>query len=135
MAYSSIVITAPSSTEEGSVVPMSTGVTNITADSHLFKVELFAVRDIYEVPTPEERIGSLNAHIGAGQSQVVSGTFIMPAWDVIVLVMVYKYINYWDFDILATKVVSLGIPVPEYKGTIIKKELEYDESRKAIPVY
>jgi len=27
------------------------------------------------------------------------------------------------------------VPVPEYRGTIIKKELEYDESRKAIPVY
>ena len=27
------------------------------------------------------------------------------------------------------------VPVPEYKGTISKKELEYDETRSTIPVY
>ncbi|GAI70343.1 unnamed protein product [marine sediment metagenome] len=27
------------------------------------------------------------------------------------------------------------VPVPEYKGKISKKELEYDETRRIIPVY
>ncbi len=130
-----IEITAPDSAAEGSVVPISTEVTNITADSCLFRVELYAVRDIYEVPAPDERIGSLEVVIGSGQSQVVSGTFIMPAWDATVLVMVYRFINYWDYDNLATKVVSVEAPVPEYKGSIARKELEYDETRSIIPVY
>ena len=113
MAYSSISITAPNSAKEGAVVPISTKVTNISAYSLLFRVELLAVKDIYAVPAPEERIGSLEVVISSGQSQVVSGTFIMPAWDTIVLIMVYRFIDYWDFDVYATKVVSLEVPIPE----------------------
>ena len=111
MAYSSISITAPSNAKQGVVVPMSTTVKNISANSLLFRVKLYAVRDIYAVPAPNEIIGTVEVVIGSGQSQVISGTFIMPAWDTIVLVMVYRFINYWDFDDYATKVVSLEVPV------------------------
>ena len=139
MALSSISITAPSSAEEGKRVSVSTRVTNISADSRLFRVRLYAVRDIFAVPAPEERIGSLEVRIGSGEFQVISGSFTMPAWDSNVLIMVHRFVDFWDFDSSATKVVSLesAAPsgVPEYKGTMIKKELEYDGSRKAIPVY
>lgn len=137
--FSSISITAPSSAEEGQRVSVSTRVTNISANSRLFRVRLYAVRDIFEVPDPEERIGSLEVVIRSGQSQVVNGSFTMPAWDTNFLVMVHRFIDFWDFDNYASKVVSLEVvepPVePEYKGTMIKKELEYNESRRAIPVY
>ncbi|GAJ04971.1 unnamed protein product [marine sediment metagenome] len=108
--YSEIIsITAPSSASEGEQVPISTEVKNISAYSLLFRVDLFAVKDIYEVPTPEETIGSIEVAIGSGQSYVVSGMFIMPAWDANIVVKVYRFIDYWDFDTYATKVVSLVV--------------------------
>ncbi len=108
MVYSSISITAPSNAEQGVVVPISTEVTNISAYPLPFRIDLYAVKDIYAVPTPEETIGSLEVTIGSGESQVVSGTFIMPAWDTTVVVKVFRFIDYWDFDGYFTKVVSLG---------------------------
>ena len=112
MAYSSISITAPSNAEQGVVVPISTEVTNISEYSLPFRIDLYAVKDIYAVPTPEEVIGSLEVTIGSGESQVVSGTFIMPAWDTTVVVKVFRFIDYWDFDGYFTKVVSLGATPP-----------------------
>ena len=120
MAYSSISLTTPSSATEGERVSVSTKVTNVSADSRFFRVNLYAVRDIYAVPTSEETIGSLEVVIGSGQSQVVSGSFIMPAWDAIFLVMVYRFDDYWDFDNYAAKVISVEVPVPEYPDTDIK---------------
>jgi len=109
MAYSSISITAPSNAEQGVVVPISTEVTNISEYSLPFRIDLYAVKDIYAVPTPEEIIGSLEVTIGSGQSQVISGTFIMPAWDVSIVVKVHRFIDHWDFDTYSTKVVSLAV--------------------------
>ena len=77
MSYSSIAITAPDTAEQGAVVPMSTVVTNITGNSLPFRVDLYAVRDIYAVPTSEETIGTVGVVIGAGQSQLINGSFIM----------------------------------------------------------
>ncbi len=134
MPYSSISITAPVFSEEGSVVQMSTEVTNITATSRLFRLELFAVKDIYEVPTPEEKIGSLTVNIAGGQAQVVSGTFIMPAWDAIIIVMVYLFINVWDFDNYATHTVSWIAPPGTISGEITKTEIEVDSHQTSPPV-
>lgn len=131
MSYSSIAITAPDSAEQGAVVPMSTKITNITAVPRLFRIKLYAMRDIYEVPTSEETIGTVEVVIGSGQTQEIRGTFIMPAWDAIVLIMVYRFVDYWDFDVYATKVVSL---VGGLAGSLIKKELEYAGITKALPV-
>ncbi|GAI65262.1 unnamed protein product [marine sediment metagenome] len=108
--YSEIIsITAPSSAREGEQVPISAEVMNISAYDLLFEIRLYAMRDIYEVPAPEEKIGTIEVTINSGQSQVISGTFIMPAWDTTVLVMVYRFIDHWDFDVLGTKVVSLVV--------------------------
>ena len=133
MIYSSIAITAPDTAEQGAVVPMSTVVTNITANSLKFRIDLYAVRDIYAVPASEERIGSLEVVIGGGQSQTVSGSFIMPAWDAIVLVMVYLFINYWDFDNYASMAVSLIVPgIPT--GIITRTEIAVDSVQTVPPV-
>ncbi|GAI64335.1 unnamed protein product [marine sediment metagenome] len=108
--YSEIIsITAPSSASEGEQVPISTEVKNVSAYSLLFRVDLFAVKDIYEVPTPEETVGSLEVAINSGQAQIISGMFIMPAWDANIVVKVYRFIDYWNFDTYATKVVSLVV--------------------------
>ncbi|MBA7563548.1 hypothetical protein ES708_05207 [subsurface metagenome] len=107
MAYTDIVITAPDSAEEGEQVSVSAQVTNITASDLSFRVKIYAVRDIYAVPEPEELIGSFEEVIGSGVSKTYSGAFTMPAWDTIVLVMVYRFVVYWDYDTHATKVVSL----------------------------
>ena len=106
MALSSISITAPSSAEEGERVSVSARVTNISAVSYPFRVRIYAVEDIYAVPAPEDLLGTFEATIGSGAYKTISGSFTMPAWDTTVLVMVYRFINNWDFDNYNTKVVS-----------------------------
>ncbi|GAI65708.1 unnamed protein product, partial [marine sediment metagenome] len=35
-------------------------------------------------------------------------SFTMPAWDTTILVMVHRFVVYWDYDTHASKVVSLA---------------------------
>ncbi|MBA7700479.1 hypothetical protein ES703_109193 [subsurface metagenome] len=183
MALSSISITAPSSAVEGERVSVSARVTNISADSYPFRVKLYAVQDIYAVPPPGALLDSFEQTIGSGSYKTISGSFTMPSWDAIILVMVHRFLNYWDFDNYTTKVVSyvpeaepptptdeeliyanwlrtggtgsieywrsIGSPLyytppepepepepeEEFAGSISRKQLEYDESRAPIPVY
>ena len=107
MAYTDIAITAPNSAEEGEPVSVSALVTNSTALDLSFKVKIYAVQDIYAVPEPEELIGSFEEVIGSGVSKTYSGSFTMPAWDTTILVMVHRFVVYWDYDTHASKVVSL----------------------------
>jgi len=107
MAYTDIAITAPNSAEEGEPVSVSALVTNSTALDLSFKVKIYAVQDIYAVPEPEELIGSFEEVIGSGVSKTYSGSFTMPAWDTTILVMVHRFVVYWDYDNSASKVVSL----------------------------
>jgi hypothetical protein len=111
MAYTDIEITAPGSAEEGELVSVSALVTNISALDLPFRVKLYAVRDIYEVPAPEELIDSFEGIIESGAFQTISGSFIMPAWDTTVIVMVYWFTDHWNFDGYATKLVSLKTKV------------------------
>jgi len=107
MAYTDIVITAPDSAEEGEQVSVSAQVTNITALDLPFRVKIYAVENIYAVPDPDELIGSFEEVIGSGVSKTYSGSFTMPAWDTTILVMVHRFVVYWDYDTHASKVVSL----------------------------
>ncbi|GAI72512.1 unnamed protein product [marine sediment metagenome] len=107
MAFTDIAITAPDSAEEGEQVSVSARVTNITAISYPFRVKLYAVKDIYAVPAPGDLLDTFEETIGSGAYKTISGSFTMPAWDTTILVMVYRFFVYWDFDNLATKVVSL----------------------------
>jgi len=107
MAYTDIAITAPDSAEEGELVSVSARVTNIAAYDFSFKVKIYAVRDIYAVPEPEEIIGSFEEVIKSGIAKTYSASFTMPAWDTIILVMVHRFVVYWDYDTHSSKVVSL----------------------------
>lgn len=107
MASTDIAITAPNSAEEGEPVSVSARVTNITALDLSFKVKIYAVQDIYAVPEPEELIGSFEEVITSGITKTYSASFTMPAWDTIILVMVHRFVVYWDYDTHASKVVSL----------------------------
>ena len=111
MAYSDIAITAPSSAEEGEEVSVSALVTNISALDLPFRVKLYAVEDIYAVPAPGDLLDTFEETIGSGAFQTISGSFIMPAWDTTVIVMVYWFTDHWNFDGYATKVVSLKTKV------------------------
>jgi hypothetical protein len=111
MAYTDIEITAPSSAEEGELVSVSALVTNITELDLPFRVRLYAVEDIYAVPKPEELIGSFEEVIESGASKTISGSFTMPAWDTTILVMVHRFVVYWDYDTHASKIVSLKTKV------------------------
>ncbi|MBA7581502.1 hypothetical protein ES708_23407 [subsurface metagenome] len=107
MAYSSIAITAPDSAEEGEQVSVSAQVTNITASDLPFRVKLYAVEDIYAVPAPGDLLDTFEETIGGGAYKTISGSFTMPAWDTTILVMVHRFVVYWDYDNHASKVVSL----------------------------
>ena len=132
----SIEITAPDSAVEGKQVSVSARVTNTAADSYQFRVRIWAVRDVNAVPAPDELIGNFEEVIGSGVAKTYSASFTMPSWDTTVVVLVYRFIDYWDFDNYETKVVvSLAAPVEEFVGSIVKKELEYNEHRQEIPVY
>ena len=107
MAYTDIAITAPDSAEEGELVSVSARVTNFAAYDFPFKVKICAVRDIYAVPEPEEIIGSFEEVITSGIAKTYSASFTMPAWDTIILVMVHRFVVYWDYDNVNSKLVSL----------------------------
>ncbi|MBA7473494.1 hypothetical protein ES708_09720 [subsurface metagenome] len=111
MAYTDIAITAPDSAEEGEEVSVSAQVTNITALDLPFRVKLYAVEDIYAVPDPGDLLDTFEGTIGSGASKLVSGSFTMPAWDTTILVMVHRFVVYWDYDTHASKVVSLKTKV------------------------
>ena len=115
-----ILITAPNSAEEGEEVSVSAKVMNVSTGSFYYEIRLLAVRDINAVPSSDEKIGSLKVLIKSAQSQVVSGTFTMPAWDTTFVVMVYRLDDYWDFDNYKAQVIT-SIPLPsEYPATDIK---------------
>ncbi len=113
MSYSSITITAPDTAEQGSVIPVAAQVTNTTANNYPFRVKIYAVRDIYAVPSPSELIGSFEQAIESGETKHYDRVFTMPAWDTVITVMVYVFDNnIWDFDTHVTKEVILGAAPP-----------------------
>ncbi|GAI60904.1 unnamed protein product [marine sediment metagenome] len=107
MAYTDIAITAPSSAEEGELVSVSAQVTNISALDLPFRVRLYAVEDIYAVPAPGDLLDTFEETIGSGAYKTISGSFTMPAWDTTILVMVHRFVVYWDYDNVDSKLVSL----------------------------
>lgn len=128
----SISIIAPSSAEEGERVSVSVRVTS-TLDYHaLYEATIYAVPDLY----PDYVIGSIHEIILGRDSVTRSASFTMPDCNTTVFVWVERWaVDHWTYDGAASKVVNLEVPVPEFAGTISKKELEYDESRGRIPVY
>jgi len=58
----------------------------------------------------------------------------MPAFDVTILIWVEVWrVDHWDYNSSATRNVALEL-VPEYAGSITRKELDYDAVRVPFPV-
>lgn len=124
MAYSSVLITVTGSAAEGQMVSASARITNNATASYPFRVKLYAVRDIYAVPGPSDLLNTFEQTIAGRASKTISGSFTMPAWDTIVLVMVYRLNSHWDFDGYTTRTVSY-IPGPEPEPEPTDEELLY----------
>jgi hypothetical protein len=125
--YTDVVeIVAPSSAVAGETVPVTIKIKNKYSAS----VNVAAI-GVYD--SEVRFIDWLTAWIPAGATQSFSGSFVMPTRAVTIHGYSYYYgvDGYWYFDDERTKSVSL---TEVYKGTISKKELEYDETRGAIPV-
>lgn len=126
--YTDIVeIVAPSSARVGETVPVTIEIRNkYSASLHVAAIGLFD-SEVHFIDWPDY-------WIPAGESHSFSGSFIMP--DRGVTVHAYSYYEAadgsWYFDDEAGKDVSLA---EVFAGTIARKELEYDESRVAIPAY
>ena len=126
-----ITIDAPDSAGEGEKVSVSVLLKNVSSISIMYKTEIYAVPDLF----PDFRIGTIEKNINSGSTFTAYGSFTMPASNTTVFIWVERWaVDHWVYDNAATRVVSLEL-VPEYRGTISRKELEYDETRGAIPVY
>jgi len=124
-----ITIDAPSSAEEGETVNVAAIIKNVSNISIVYKIELYGVPDLF----PDFRIGTIEKNINSGETFTAYGSFTMPASNTTVFIWVERWaVDHWVYDNSASKVISL---VPEYKGIISKKELEYDGARSIIPVY
>ena len=105
-----IVITAPSSAEEGERVSVSVRVTNTRDIGYIFKTEISALPDVY----PHYLILSREDTISGGYSKTYSASFTMPDCNTTILVWVERWaVDYWAYEGSASKAVNLEIPVPE----------------------
>ncbi len=76
------------------------------------------------------------ATVGAGETYSFSGSFSMPNHDVRIYVWSYYWTGEeWYLDDEGYVDIALGVPPEEYRGTLSRMELEYDESRANIPAY
>jgi len=105
----SILITSPSSAEEGERVSVSVKVTSTLAYHASYKATIYAVPDLY----PDYVIGSIDQDILSGDSVTRSASFIMPDCNTSVFVWVERWsVDHWTYDGSASKVVSLEVPAP-----------------------
>ena len=128
--YADIVdIIAPASAAQGKRVDVTVKVKNIDPIyDHVVAclVIVDGLRFIDEV-----------AIIDSGETHLYSGAFLMAGGDVTIYAYSYYPKPYavpteWILDDTAEKNVALAVV---YKGTITKKELDYEDSWRSIPVY
>ncbi|MBA7686032.1 hypothetical protein ES703_94466 [subsurface metagenome] len=106
----SIVITAPSSAEEGERASVSVRVTSTLPYHASYEATIYAVPDRY----PDYVIGSIDQVILSGESVTRNVSFTMPDCNVTVFVRVERWsVDRWVYDSSDSEVVSLEIPVPE----------------------
>lgn len=126
--YTDVVgLEAPSSAVAGETVPVTIKIKNkYSASVHVSAIGIY--------DTEERFIDWLDYWIPPGATHSFSGSFVMPDRDV--TIHAYSYYEdidgYWRFDDEGAKDVSLA---EVFEGTISRKELEYNESRAAIPAY
>lgn len=126
--YTDIVeIVAPSSAVAGESVPVTIKIKNIY--SSYIHVSAVGVYD-----SEVRFIDWLDYWIPAGSTHSFSGSFTMPDRDVTIhAYSMYEDVDgYWHLDDEAEKDVSLA---EVFKGTITKKELDYQDRWQAVPIY
>ncbi|MBA7615219.1 hypothetical protein ES703_22497 [subsurface metagenome] len=124
--YTDIVgITAPDSAAQGERVNVTVRVKNIDTVYYHWVACVAIVNGL--------RFIDEDAFLAPGETHSYSGAFLMAGGDVtITAYSYYSYYGEWIPDDEASKDVALA---EVFKGTISKKELEYDETRNNIPVY
>lgn len=128
MPYTAITITAPSSAKEGEKVSASVQIKNITQYHYSFQGDIYALPDQYA----DFVIGTVDEGIRSGETKTYNVSFTMPDCNTTVFIWLERWAtDRWVYDNAASKVVSLK--VVQYRGSISRKELEYDESRSPIP--
>ena len=126
--YTEIVdIVAPSSAKPGETVSVTVKIKNIwTASVHVYAIGV--------LDSTERFIDWLDYWIPAGSTHSFSGSFIMPNKSV--TINAYSYYEDVDGYLRSDDSKSKNVALSEvYKGTISKKELEYDSARATIPAY
>lgn len=127
--YTEIVgIIAPSSAAAGATVNIEVRVRNLhTATIYISATGRVNGLDLF--------FGATSYAVSSGAVQSFHDAFIMPNRAVILEVWSWYWgtDQEWHLDDDAVKNISLGV-VEEYKGTITKKELEYNYSQDTIPV-
>ena len=126
--YSEISIVAPSSAQAGQTVIVEVRVKNVASTPEPHTIYVIPVIDI----NGGGREGSYET-IVPGQTQSWYFQFTMPSRSVTVKADSWceSYYFDWHLDDTAQKTISLE---EVFAGTISRKELEYDETRGAIPV-
>lgn len=118
-------IDAPDSAAQGSRVNVTVRVKNIDTVYYHWIACIAIVNGL--------RFIDQDAFLAPGETHSYSGAFLMAGGDVtITAYSYYSYFGEWISDDEASKDVALA---EVFRGTINRKELEYDETRDNIPVY
>jgi len=125
-------IVAPSSAVAGETVDIQVKIKNLHTST--IGIMVGGALDYGVTPWPSTNWDN----VAAGATKTFYGSFTMPYYSPGKEIIIHAYSYWyspetcgWYFDDEKTKVITVAAPL---KGTINKKELEYDESRGAIPV-
>lgn len=127
-------ITAPSEATAGSSVSVQVKIKN--KHSSTIGIMVGGALEYGVSPWPPISFPANQATVAAGATATFSGLFTMPYYPPGKEIVIHAYSYWygsdyaWHFDDEKTKTV---ITVAPLSGTITKKELEYNESRAAIP--
>lgn len=132
-AYTDIVdIVAPSSAVAGARVDITVKIKNTYSSA--IGIMVGGALEYGVTPWPQITYPTNSGNVNGGATKSFSGYFTMPNKAVTIHAYSYYYgvDNAWHFDDEATKNVSLGVV---FKGTITKKELDYEDSWRPVPIY
>ena len=124
-----IKIDAPSSAQAGEQVIVDISVKNISGSD--LDLSVTAVYDSAPIPFQFDYL-----LVAPGQTVIFRGWFTMPNKGVRVTAWGWYWTGTeWIYDDTMYIDIALEGVVPEYAGTISRKELEYDHVKSSIPVY
>lgn len=134
--YTEIVeIVAPSGAVAGETVDIEVKIKNL--HSSTIGIMAGGVLEYGVSPWPSINFPDWWDNVSPGATRTFYGWFIMPYYPPGKEVIIHAYSYYytpsgWILDDEKTKIITVVAPL---EGTINKRELEYDESQAAIPIY